>query len=187
MFPLPVAKSFWASLSTSISLQIAKVKQLLKLDKESADTASSLPSGMTSLDQLQEGSAKQEPQAPTRMDKMSDPKTTEEGSAKGPSKQSTPESSKILSILPSLPQVGNDNGAAITAFKRTLARNWHPPHDFGERGTLLLTGLVQLEGPKGLCVLDIAASYHPRESRFTHVACGIRNYRPRHQRPRGGP
>ena len=178
-----MAKSFWASFSTSLSLQYAKFKQYFRLDEDSGNPSSALPSGVTRLDQLQESNAKQEPQTPARMNKLSDPKAGEEGSAKGNSKQASPESSKILSSLPSIPSV---NGAVVTAFKRTLAKNWKPPLDFGERGTLLVTGLVQIEGPKGACVLDIAASYHPRESRYTHIACGVRNFRPRHQRPRGG-
>jgi len=188
IFPLPVAKSFWASYRTTLSFQMARLKQMLGLDEESGNPNSSLPSGMTSLDQLRKSSAKQEAQPPARMDKLPDAKSAGQGSTKETPKQPFPDSSKILSsLLPSVVQIGNDNGAGITAWKRTLAKNWRPPHDFGQRGTLLVTGLVQIEGPKGVCVLDIAGSYHPRESRYTHVTCGIRNFRPRKQHPRGGP
>lgn len=176
----------WASFNTSLSLQVAKVKQYLKLDGASENSESSLPPGMTSLDQLHESSAKEESQPPNRMDKLSDPESAEDGNTKEGSKQ-PPEGSKILSLLPIIPLIGNDNGAAITAFKQTLAKNWKPPHDFGERGTLLVTGLVHVEGPKGSCVLDVAAAYHPEQSRYTHIMCGIRNFRPRYQRPKGGP
>lgn len=191
IFPLPVIQSFWASFSTSWSLQFAKVKHYFKLDTNADGAQSSLPRGMTSLDQLQENNAKREPQSPNRMDKMSDPKAAEDNPARGSSKPNPkdpfPDRSKILTNLPTIQSISGDNGAAMTAFKRTLAKNWKPPHEFGERGTLLVSGLVQLEGPKGICVLDVQASYHPKESRYTYVACGIRSFRPRQQRPRGGP
>lgn len=186
VWPKPVAESFWASFTMSCSLQVAKVKQYLKLDSGSENANSALPPGIPSLDQLQESTAKQEAQTPGRMDKMSDPESTGATNTKASSDPPTSERSRFTSLLPSISNMGLENGAAITAFKRTLARNWQPASDFGERGTFLVTGLVQIEGPKGICVLDIAASYHPRESRYTSVACGIRNYRPRHQRPRGG-
>ena len=188
MFPMAVAKSFWASFSASLSLQIAKVKQILNLDADAEIARSPLPPGTKSLDQLQETDAQQKSQPPPRMDKMSDPKSVGEGASKATPKQtSASEVSKILSFLPSLPQVYNENGPAIVAFKRTLARNWKHPHHFAERGTIVMTGLVKIEGSRGVCVVDIAAAYHPEDAKFTHIACGIRNFRPRSQGPRGGP
>ena len=140
---------------------------------------------MVSQEHLQETDASKEPR-PSGTDEMSNSKPKEVGNANRSIDTSSQQSSKILSLLPSLLKISNDNGPDVKVFKQTLARNWKPPHDFGERGTLLVTGLVQIEGPKAVCVLDIAAAYHPQESRYTHVACGIRNFRPRNQRPKGG-
>ncbi len=190
LFPWPMAQAFWASYNTFWSLQLAKVKQYLNLDSGSENSSPVIPSGMISLDKIKEKNAKQEPQTRNQMDKMSDPKATEESSAKAPpAKQSSSlsDSSRILSSLPAFPKVGGDMDSAIVDFKRTLARNWHPPTNFGERGTILVSGLVRLEGPKGFCVIDVMAAYHPRDARYTHVKAGVRHFIPKRQGPRRQP
>lgn len=195
LFPWPMAKAFWASYNTFWSLQLARVKQYLNLDSGSANSSPVIPTGMISLDQIKQKSdqikqngAKQEPQTRTQMNKMSDPKATEESSTKTPpSKPSATDSSRVLSSLPAFPKVGGDMDSAIMEFKRTLAKNWQPPTDFGERGTILVSGLVRLEGPKGFCVIDVMAAYHPQDARYTHVKAGVRHFIPKRQGPRRQP
>jgi len=189
LFPWPMAKSFWASYNTYWSLQVARVKQFLNLDSGSGDTKPAIPSGMISLDQIKEKGAKQESQTRAQMDKMSDPKSTEESNNKPPSssKPSASDNSWILGSLPAFPKVGGDMSTAIMEFKRTLAKNWQPPSNFGERGTILVSGLVRLEGPKGFCVIDVVAAYHPRDARYTHVKAGVRHFIPKRQGPRRQP
>ena len=158
------------------------VKQYLQIDGASEDGQ---PFNMTNMDEVDED-AEEDSHAPNRMGKMSDPESSESAKSKGNSNW-TSEDSKILSSFPKVPLMVSSNAAPVSAFQRTLAQNWNPPSNFGERGTLLVSGLVHMEGPKGACVLDVAASYHPGESRYTVVQCGIRNFRQRVQRPRGGP
>lgn len=186
IWPEPVARSFWASFSTSWSLQMAKVKYYLGLGSDSPSSNSALPSGLSAL-LFEESASKQAVQTPARLDKVADSKSTPEANPKASSDPSSPERSRFSSLMPSLSNIGGENSAAVTKFKQTLARYWNPASPFGERGTLTMTGLVALEGPRGSCVLDITAAYHPQESRFAHITCGVRNYRPRYQRPRGGP
>lgn len=100
-------------------------------------------------------------------------------SGKGSSRPSLSDISKILSSLPSIPQLGVDLDSAVVEFKRTLAKTWQPPHAFGERGTFVVTGLVKLEGPKAFCVVDIKAAYHPREGRYTQIDGGVKYFIPK--------
>ena len=187
LFPWPMAKAFWASYNTFWSLQVAKFRQYLNLDSESENSNPVIPSGMISLDQIKQR-ATQERQSRTQMDKLSDPESTEESSAKvSPTKPSGSDSARILGSLPAFPKVGGDMDSAIMEFKRTLARNWLPPTNFGERGTILVSGLVRLEGPKGYCVIDVMAAYHPRDGRYTHVKAGVRHFIPKRQGPRRQP
>ena len=89
-------------------------------------------------------------------------------------------------MLASLPLPGEDYAHASRAFKKTLAKNWskgmslEPP-----RGTLLISGLVELYGPKGFCVLDVRAAYEPRASQWVAVSIGLRRAQPRVQKPKG--
>ena len=177
-----MVKSFWASYSTYWSLQIARLKQLLNVDP-SEGSKPALPPGMVTLDQVNEGGAKKESQSHAQLDKMSDPKSSDVSSAKASSRPTLSDTSKILSSVPGIPQVGGDLGSAVQEFKKTLAKNWQPPHAFGERGTFLVTGLVRIEGPKAYCVVDIKAAYHPRERRYTQIAGGVKYLIPKRQGP----
>lgn len=183
LMPLPAAKSLWASYSTYSSLQLIRLKQFLGIAPASSKTSSQLPVGAITVEQLQESSSKQETQTRAPLDKMSDPKS-DVGSTKGSAKSASSEDSKIYGSLPSLPQPGSDIDPAVRAFKRTLAKNWHRPSVFGERGTFVVRGDVELKGPKGSCVLQVVADYHPREARYTTLRLGFKYFLPKRQRPR---
>lgn len=178
-----MAKSFWASYSTYWSLQVARIKQILNVDPSSENSKPGLPPGMMNLDQIQESGANKASQSNAKLDKMADPKSSDVSSGKGSSRPSLSDISKILSSLPSIPQLGVDLDSAVVEFKRTLAKTWQPPHAFGERGTFVVTGLVKLEGPKAFCVVDIKAAYHPREGRYTQIDGGVKYFIPKKQGP----
>ena len=181
--PLPVAKSLWASYRTYSSLQLVRLKEFLGITPTSSNTSSQLPVGAITVNQLQESSSKQETQSRAPLDKMSDPKS-DVGSTKGLTKSASLDDSRILGSLPSLPQPGSDIGPTVKEFKRTLAKNWHSPSVFGERGTFAVRGDVELRGPKGSCVLEVVADYHPQEARYTTLWLGLKYFIPKRQRPR---
>lgn len=180
---MPVAKSFWASYSTYWSLQLARLKQFLNITPASSNTSTHFPAGAINVKQLQQDGSKQETQSRAQMDKMSDPKS-EVGSTKGSAKSPSSNPSKLYGALPSLPQPGSDIDPAVTAFKRTLAKNWRPPDAFGERGTFAIRGEVELKGPRGSCIFEIVADYHPREAKYRTLRCGLKYFLPKHIRPR---
>ena len=184
--PLPVAKSAWASCNTYLSLKLAKVKQYLNINPVSSNPQ--LPVGTMTVEELQRNNSKQENQTRAPLDKMSDPKS-DVGSAKGSTKPAStkpasPDSSKIFGSLSPLPQPDSDIGLAVKAFKQALRKNWQRPHAFGERGTFIVRGDVELTGPRASCVLEVVADYHPREARYMSVGIGFKYLLPRRQRPR---
>lgn len=181
--PLPVAKSFWASYSTYCSLQLARLKQFLNIAPNSSNTNPQLPLGTITVEQLQQDGSKLETESRAQMDKMSDPKS-EVSSTKSSAKSASLDPSKLYESLPSLPEPGSDIGPAIMEFKRTLAKNWRPPDAFGERGTLVVRGDVELKGPRGSCVFEIVADYHPQEAKYMTLRCGLKYFLPKRQRPR---
>ena len=183
--PFPAAKSFWASYSTYCSLQLARLKQLLNIDSPSSDTSSQFPVDAVRAGQLQEDNSKQETQPRTQMNKMSDPKP-DVGSNKSSAESapSSDSSSRLYESLPSLTQPGSDIGSAVTEFKRTLAKTWRPPSVFGERGTFVVRGQLELKGPTGSCVLEILADYHPGEASYRTLGVAPKYILPYRQRPR---
>ena len=182
--PLPAAKSLWASYSTYCSLQLARVKQFLNIDTASSKTNAQFPVDAVRIGQLREDSSKQETQARAQMNKMSDPKPDVSSTKGSAESASSSDSSRIYGSLPSLPQPGSDIGSAITEFKRTLAKTWRPPSAFGERGTFVVRGQLELKGPTGSCVLEILADYHPGEASYRTLGVAPKYILPYRQRPR---
>ena len=182
MMPLPVAKSLWASCSTYYSLQLAKLKQYFNADPSSSDDSPQLPVGAISIDQLGEKSPSKETQNRAQMDEMPAQKS-DVSSTKDSAKPTTSNGSKIYGMVPPLPLPHSDIGTSITEFKRTMARNRQIPTTTGERGTFLVTGDIELVGPKGSAVLAVIADYHPREAKYRNIRMTFKYLIPRRQRP----
>ena len=90
-------------------------------------------------------------------------------------------------MLPPLPQPGEDYANASRAFKKTLAKSRRnqsisvePP-----RGTILVSGLVELEGPDGVCLVDTKAAYEPKSSQWVVISIALRRMQEHKQAPKG--
>ena len=186
LVPVPVAKSLWASYSTYCSLQLARLKHFLNIALASSNTSPQLPVGTITVKELRENGSEQETQTRAQMDKMSDP-NSDGNNTKGSAKSASSGASNVYGSLPYLPQPDSDIGPAVTEFKRTLAKTWRPPGAFGERGTFIVRGDVELKGPKGSCILEIVADYHPRDARYMTLRAGVKYFLPRRQAPRPVP
>ena len=176
----------WASCSTYYSLQLARLKQIFNVAPSSSDTGPQLPVGTITINQVHESSTSKESQNRAHMDEMADPKS-DMSSTKGSAKSATSDSSKLFGALPPLPLPHSDIGTSIKEFKKAMAKNWQVPTITGERGTFVVTGDIELIGPRGSCVLGVVADYHPREAKYKNVRMGFKYIIPRRQRPMPNP
>lgn len=94
--------------------------------------------------------------------------------------------SKLLPMLPTLPDVSDDTASAVKAFEQAFARTWRPAYAPPERGTVIFSGMIELVGPKGVAVLDVRAAYHAAESKWTQIGVAPRRVRAKKQGPMGG-
>ncbi|KAF8860049.1 hypothetical protein BDZ45DRAFT_703998 [Acephala macrosclerotiorum] len=76
----------------------------------------------------------------------------------------------------------------IMAFKAKLAQTWKPARDFPPRGSILVSGLVELDTPKAWLVFDVKAAWDPKarayDPRSMHVQ--LRRMQLKKQGPIGG-
>lgn len=87
-----------------------------------------------------------------------------------------------------LPQAGSllpQNLIAMSIFTNTLAHKWQLNLD-APRGSIVVTGLIEVQGSKARCTMDVAAAYDPKQDKFVMVKAGMRRIQDRHQRPKGG-
>lgn len=185
LWPASIAKSFWASYSTYVSLQYYKIRHFLNIRTEDENMGRRLPPGTLNLHQLSKARNKEDPQINAGLDKMSDPKSTDVTTPKSTNNTSSSEGSRILNSLPSIfPQVDGDLGTSVAIFKQTLAKTWRPSAVI-ERGAFFVSGLVEVEGPKGRYVLDVLATYHPQKNEINIFGLGVRRGSQKRVAPRG--
>lgn len=181
-----MASSLWAIPASMWSMQMARVKELLGVKSEPQKPDPNAPTGFIDFQRFAKASSKQESHPGAGADKISEPKSSDMISTKASSKAVLSDAARVLPPLPSIPQPGGGMTSAVTAFKRTLAKTWQPASIPPERGTFIVSGLVELTGSKAICVLDVHAAYHPRESRWVVVSIGVRRVQARKQSPKGG-
>lgn len=77
---------------------------------------------------------------------------------------------------------------AIMAFKLTLQKTWRPAPEYPPRGSILASGLVELETPKAWLVFEVKAAWDPKirqyDPRSMHIA--LRRLQMKKQGPLGG-
>lgn len=72
-------------------------------------------------------------------------------------------------------------------FSSTLSKLWNPKKLEAPRGTLVVEGIVEINGGTGKVIFDVSGFYDPRANKFVNISAGIRKVKQRRQRPRGGP
>ena len=125
------------------------------------------------------GTAKQRTSPPTT---DQNPKTTSGGSVK-------PGQKKVgLPKLPSFSSQGNENPITLAIFMQSMAYQMSKPYRIDlPRGTVGISGLIEVVGTKGRATLDVTAAYDPKANEFVGSHWRPRRIQPRSQSPRGGP
>ena len=85
-----------------------------------------------------------------------------------------------------MPRLTGDAAKAVTAFRQTLSKTWRAPVAL-ERGQVPITGLVEIEGSRGLAVFDVTALYDPVKSGLVTISFQPRRSALKKQAPLGGP
>ena len=183
LWPEATVSSLWASSHAMWQLQIAKIKDLLNIKSEPELQKPRYPPGYANIPQLAQPKEKDEAQSTVTGAEVSQAKTIPPPSAALPAGS---ERSKILWPLPSIPRPSTEMTVASTAFQSNLAKNWKSASVPAPRGTFMVSGLVEVQGPKGVCVVDVRGAYNPQVSRWAGIVMGVRRIQRRKQAPKGG-
>ena len=188
---MPVAVSLWSSYSTLCSLQLARAKGLLGF-KSGEQVISPSATKTLEFQKLAEGEEDDDSQSNANFDEGDEKFDSELATASTlPSKaESAADLSKMSKTEQRLHNLGlrgtmQDFGAAVHVFQHSLLRTWKPPRVPPERGSIIISGLVELVGSRATCVLDVRAAYHPKENRWVGIHIGVRRVQAKRQSPKG--
>ena len=185
--PFAALSAFWASYKVLLSLQLARMRQVLDFKPNHGDSSLSVSQNIfnpqhtkNNENLMEKNRSKSEPEDLQSLDPNSDNELEAEG-LPGAAKNRT-------SLDPNQSDTGvsRDMKIAFKTFEKTFAKNWKPPGAVVERGCLLVSGLVEVEGPKAVCIIDVLASYHPEKSHWVSVSLRLRRLQPKRLRPKGG-
>ncbi|KAI9680064.1 MAG: hypothetical protein M1817_005080 [Caeruleum heppii] len=86
---------------------------------------------------------------------------------------------------PPSPQSPGHLAMAYMAFRTSMARAWSRQPSDPPRGTIVVSGLVEVVSPKAMAVIDVVAAFDPKSSRWEQVNMRTRRFQWRNQTPRG--
>jgi hypothetical protein len=75
----------------------------------------------------------------------------------------------------------------ILAFKKKFAQTWRPAAGYPPRGSIIVSGLVEVDSPKAWLVFDVKATYDPKEKEFDgqNMTVALRRFQVKKQGPMG--
>ena len=187
LWPAPVAVSLWSSYSTLWSLQLARAKGLLGF--KSGEQAPS-PSALE-FQKLAEGEEDEDSQSDANFEEGEETPENEPAPTLPSKAASAADFSKMSTTEQKLHNLGlrgtmQDFGTALHVFQHSLLKTWKTPRVPPERGSIIISGLVELVGSRATCVIDVRAAYHPKENRWVGVNIGVRRVQAKRQSPKGG-
>lgn len=79
-------------------------------------------------------------------------------------------------------------GSALMAFKTTFLQTWKSARTYPPRGSIIVSGLVELDAPRAWLVVDIKAAWDPKTKSFDRKSMNlsIRRMQMKKQAPLGG-
>lgn len=87
---------------------------------------------------------------------------------------------------PSLPLPIADLTTMYLTFMATLQSTTKPSSGPPPRGSLVISGLVEMLGSNAMATVDVRAAYDPKERKFVGVNLAVRRFQERIQGPKGG-
>lgn len=94
-------------------------------------------------------------------------------------------------------QEGKDNAltpikihlmTALMAFRQKFAQTWRPAPSYPPRGSILVSGLIELDSPKAWLVMDVKAAWDPKTKEYDARSMQVvmRRFQMKKQAPLGG-
>ncbi|KAF2146930.1 uncharacterized protein K452DRAFT_218712 [Aplosporella prunicola CBS 121167] len=205
LWPKAVASSAWASTQYLWRVQMNRIREWVGLSPKTdpkTDLLEKQLEAMARAQQLAASRSNSNNNNPGANPMPNNPASSERTVAAPTTKDNTPSSapssasSKANSSNPTTPAEKNAGlpdftpipppSIALTIFSATLAKNWKPMALEAPRGTVIVSGLIEVQGAKARCTMDVVGAYDPVQDRYVVLRGGFRRVQDKQQRPKGG-
>jgi hypothetical protein len=189
MFPTAAFKASWASVRYQFDLQTNKVREYFglqpKIDPEAALIKASLKDRPNTK---QFGTGNNPPEIPPNpLSKGFPPLPISPPSGQNDGASDAESSGTSIPRLPSIVPRGESKPVTLALFLHNLRKNRGSTSIEPPRGSVVVTGLVEVIGSKGRTTLDVSAAFDPPSDEYVLWSWKPRRIQPKSQRPKGGP
>ena len=154
-----------------------KIQQQLQRPQQKEDSKSPSPLPPTNNSPVEPGSANNAPTATGTSTGVSSPLPTAPNQAA--SKQ------RSARDIYAVKMAQEHTSGPWQAFKQKLAQSWQPLRDYPPRGSISVSGVVELDTPRARITLDAFAWWDPKTEKFDgrSLVLRFRSIRPKSQNP----
>ncbi|KIW07930.1 uncharacterized protein PV09_01837 [Verruconis gallopava] len=189
MIPTATIKASWASIKYQFDIQANKVREYLglqpKIDPEVALIKASLRERPNTK---HFGSGNNSPKTPANpLSKGFPPQPITSPSGQNAEASNSESSEPSIPRLPSIVPRGENKPVTLALFLHNLRKNRGPTPIEPPRGSVVVTGLIEVIGTNGRVTLDVSAAFDPRSDEYVLWSWRPRRIQPKAQRPKGGP
>jgi hypothetical protein len=201
LWPKAAVSSLYTSMSVLARLQWHKAKQTLGIQSKSSKDEEFLLRHWRAMQRMQDKHSGRPGSSPpgvtpdlaAQQQSANNSDAPEQSSAKAASAGTgaaghATDSPNPASNFPTLPSTAfpSEIPFALHMFHHSMRHQkrskLEPP-----KGTCVVSGLVEVNGPRARATLDVQALYHVQHARFEVVQAGVRSYKLARQPPMGGP
>lgn len=201
VWPTAALSASFPSLRYQFDVQFNKIRQMLGMEPSYEEDVLHIKRQLEVMASIKEGkgspiSTRPTPSVSTQSTRSSSPSTQVDASATPTSKStssdqansSADERQEPKTLIPKIPSLGGESKpepVSFFLFMINFRKSSKPFALEAPRGTLLLSGLVEVIGAKGRATIDVVAAYNPTSNQFEIVSPTIRRIQPKSQAPKG--
>jgi len=195
LWPSAAFNSVYATGRYIFNLQLLRAKQFLGLAPQPEEELQQLRQQLELIHKAVQGRAQAKGDQKGLPEPSSATPTSERSTATphppvmGADATSNPNPDQQKALMPKIPTLpdGSNIPIALSIFATTLAKSWTPLTVEPPRGTVVVSGLVEVRGSKARCTMDVVAAYDPKANQYVLVKGAVRRIQGRRQPPKGGP
>ncbi|KAK7754928.1 hypothetical protein SLS62_003012 [Diatrype stigma] len=204
LWPSPLAMSLWSFTGALMKQNAAAVSKAVGFETQDQPNATVQQTFEQVQKQLQQSQVKPDSKSPDSL-----PRTQSQGpdgSSSAPTSSSTPRATpgtpSVNQALPPSPNASDRRQKSAReiyavkmaqehtsgpwqAFKQKLSQTWRPLHDYPPRGSVSVSGIVELDMPRARVTVEAFAWWDPKTEKFDGRSFYIRwrSIRPKVQNP----
>ena len=186
MVPTATIAGSWATLKYHFGAQANKVREYFGLPVKIDPEVAHLKMHLREKPNTKSFSSGPKPPQSSGTS-LSSTQTSPSTSSSSSDGQSNPDGSEVVPRLPSIVPRGESKPVTLALFMQNLKKHRTHVHIEPPRGSIVVSGMVEVLGARGQVTLDVTAAFDSKADEYLVWSWKPRRIQPKRQHARGGP